>query len=144
MTALYTIGNFTIDDIVLHDGRLWIDQAGGNVLYSALGARVWLDQVGMIARLGNDLPEHFLSALNTLGLDLALVPTALPGILTGVMLAVARAAGETAPLLFTALFSDYWLTRNPMEPTPSLAVLIFDFSSSRRMASIAMILVALS
>lgn len=33
-----------------------------------------------------------------------LLPTALPGILTGVMLAVARAAGETAPLLFTALF----------------------------------------
>jgi phosphate transport system permease protein len=58
------------------------------------------------------------------------VPTALPGILTGVMLAVARAAGETAPLLFTALFSDYWLTINPMEPTPSLAVLIFDFSGS--------------
>jgi phosphate transport system permease protein len=58
------------------------------------------------------------------------LPTALPGILTGVMLAVARAAGETAPLLFTALFSDYWLTRNPMEPTSSLAVLIFDFSSS--------------
>jgi phosphate transport system permease protein len=58
------------------------------------------------------------------------LPTALPGILTGVMLAVARAAGETAPLLFTAMFSNYWLTRNPMEPTPSLAVLIFNFSSS--------------
>jgi phosphate transport system permease protein len=58
------------------------------------------------------------------------LPTALPGILTGVMLAVARAAGETAPLLFTALFSNYWLTRNPMEPTPSLAVLIYNFSSS--------------
>lgn len=58
------------------------------------------------------------------------LPTALPGILTGVMLAIARAAGETAPLLFTALFSDYWLTLNPMEPTPSLAVLIFNFSSS--------------
>jgi phosphate transport system permease protein len=58
------------------------------------------------------------------------LPTALPGILTGVMLAVARAAGETAPLLFTALFSDYWLTRNPSEPTASLAVLIFNFSSS--------------
>jgi phosphate transport system permease protein len=62
-------------------------------------------------------------------LDIVL-PTAMPGILTGVMLAIARAAGETAPLLFTALFSDYWLTRNLMEPTPSLAVLIFDFSSS--------------
>ena len=37
-----------------------------------------------------------------------LLPTAMPGILTGVMLAIARAAGETAPLLFTALFSNYW------------------------------------
>ena len=61
---------------------------------------------------------------------LVLLPTALPGILTGVMLAVARAAGETAPLLFTALMTDYWLTRNILEPTPSLAVLIFDFSTS--------------
>src|SRR5262249_26864826 len=59
-----------------------------------------------------------------------LLPTARPGILTGVMLAVARGAGETAPLLFTAAFSDYWLTRNLMEPTPSLAVLIFEFSRS--------------
>jgi phosphate transport system permease protein len=59
-----------------------------------------------------------------------ILPTALPGILTGVMLAVARAAGETAPLLFTALFSNYWLTTNPMEPTPSLAVLIYNFSGS--------------
>jgi phosphate transport system permease protein len=61
---------------------------------------------------------------------LVVVPTATTGILTGVMLAVARAAGETAPLLFTALFSDYWLTRDLMEPTPSLAVLIYNFSGS--------------
>jgi phosphate transport system permease protein len=61
---------------------------------------------------------------------LVVLPTAMPGILTGVMLAVARAAGETAPLLFAALFSDYWLTTNLMEPTPSLAVLVFDFSNS--------------
>jgi phosphate transport system permease protein len=58
------------------------------------------------------------------------LPTAMPGVLTGVMLAVARACGETAPLLFTALFSDYWLTRNLMEPMASLAVLIYDFSAS--------------
>ena len=60
------------------------------------------------------------------------VPTAFPGILTGVMLSVARAAGETAPLLFTALFSNYWLveegTLDLMKPTASLAVLIFKFS----------------
>lgn len=59
-------------------------------------------------------------------------PTALPGILTGVMLAVARAAGETAPLLFTALFSSYWLFEDGqmhlMAPTASLSVLIFNFS----------------
>jgi phosphate transport system permease protein len=59
-----------------------------------------------------------------------LVPTALPGIVTGVLLALARAAGETAPLLFTMTFSDYWLSRNLMEPTASLAVLIFNFSKS--------------
>ncbi len=59
-------------------------------------------------------------------------PTAMPGMITGVMLAIARAAGETAPLLFTALFSDYWLFQGGevalMEPTASLAVLIYNFS----------------
>jgi phosphate transport system permease protein len=62
------------------------------------------------------------------------LPTAMPGILTGVMLAVARAAGETAPLIFTALFSSYWLVDlgrlNLMKPTASLAVLIYNFSSA--------------
>jgi phosphate transport system permease protein len=58
------------------------------------------------------------------------LPTARPGLLTGVMLAVSRAAGETAPLLFTALFSDYWLRGRILQPTASLAVLIYDFSSS--------------
>jgi len=69
------------------------------------------------------------------------LPTAMPGVATGVMLAVARAAGETAPLLFTALFSDYWISRSApeflpktlgelMKPTASLAVLIYNFSGS--------------
>jgi phosphate transport system permease protein len=56
-----------------------------------------------------------------------ILPTARPGILTGVMLAIARSAGETAPLLFTALFSDYWI-RRLNEPAASLAVIIYDFS----------------
>lgn len=63
-----------------------------------------------------------------------LLPTAFPGVLTGVLLAVARAAGETAPLLFTALFSNYWLFQDHhlrlKEPTASMAVFIFNFSGA--------------
>ncbi|MBK8174510.1 MAG: phosphate ABC transporter permease PstA [Rhodospirillales bacterium] len=56
------------------------------------------------------------------------LPTGMPGILTGVMLAVSRVAGESAPLLFTALFSNYWLS-SLSEPTASLSILIYNFSS---------------
>lgn len=56
------------------------------------------------------------------------LPEALPAMMTGVMLAVARAAGETAPVLFTALFSQFW-ARSLMEPTASLAVLIYNFAT---------------
>jgi len=55
------------------------------------------------------------------------LPTGLPGILTGVMLAIAGAAGESAPLLFTALFSNYYISEL-MEPTASLSILIYNFS----------------
>ena len=56
------------------------------------------------------------------------LPDALPAIMTGIMLAVARAAGETAPVLFTALFSQNWI-HSLMEPTASLSVLIFNFAA---------------
>lgn len=56
------------------------------------------------------------------------LPDALPAIMTGIMLSVARAAGETAPLLFTALFSQYWMASLSQE-TASLSVLIYNFSS---------------
>jgi phosphate transport system permease protein len=56
------------------------------------------------------------------------VPTAAPAILTGVMLAIARAAGETAPIIFTALTTPYWI-RSLHEPTASMSVLIYNFST---------------
>jgi len=74
-----------------------------------------------------------MGATNTQVVWMVLLPTALPGILTGVMLALARAAGETAPLLFTALFSNYWLGTighiDIRQPTASLAVLIYNFAA---------------
>jgi phosphate transport system permease protein len=73
-----------------------------------------------------------MGATKTQTIWMVMLPTAMPAILTGVMLAVARGAGETAPLIFTALFSNYWpLVRghiNLMQPTPSLAVLIYNFA----------------
>ncbi len=51
------------------------------------------------------------------------------GVLTGVLLAVARIAGETAPLLFTALSNQFW-TSNLGEPMASLPVTIFKFAMS--------------
>ena len=56
------------------------------------------------------------------------LPAAVPAIITGATLAVARAAGETAPLLFTALFNQYY-NRSLFEPTASLAVLIYNFAT---------------
>jgi phosphate transport system permease protein len=55
--------------------------------------------------------------------------SALPGIMTGILLAIARAAGETAPLIFTALFSDNWFD-TLLSPTSSLSVLIYNYISS--------------
>jgi phosphate transport system permease protein len=43
------------------------------------------------------------------------------------MLGIAGAAGESAPLLFTALFSNYWI-ESLTEPTASLSILIYNFS----------------
>ena len=58
------------------------------------------------------------------------LPAATPAIITGVTLAVARAAGETAPLLFTALFTQFWPNWDNLlvEPTASLAVLVYNFA----------------
>jgi phosphate transport system permease protein len=55
--------------------------------------------------------------------------TALPGIMTGIMLAIARVAGETAPLLFTAFSNRFWAS-GLNEPIASLPVQIFTYAVS--------------
>lgn len=54
---------------------------------------------------------------------------ALPGILTGILLALARISGETAPLLFTALNNQYWST-DLTKPMASMPAVIFQFAMS--------------
>lgn len=58
------------------------------------------------------------------------LPTAFGGILTGTTLAVARAAGETAPLLFTSSIAGQFVDWNPSHSVQSLPLTIFEYSES--------------
>jgi phosphate transport system permease protein len=81
------------------------------------------------------VPLHLHEAALALGARRAtvagrvVVPTALPGIITGVLLAVARGLGETAPLLLT-IFGNQYLQWNPTKPMEALPLAIFNDSSS--------------
>jgi phosphate transport system permease protein len=58
-----------------------------------------------------------------------IVPAARKGIMTGMILGVARISGETAPLLFTALGNQFW-NASLKEPTASLPVVIFNYATA--------------
>jgi phosphate transport system permease protein len=58
-----------------------------------------------------------------------ILPSALPGILTGILVALARVAGETAPLLFTSFNSPYWST-NIFQPMASLTYQVWTYAQS--------------
>lgn len=58
-----------------------------------------------------------------------ILPTAAGGLSVAIMLAVALAAGQSAPVLLTALTSQFWL-ENLMQPTASLPVLVYTYGIS--------------
>jgi len=70
-----------------------------------------------------------LGATRTRAMFTVIVPAALPGIVTGILLALARIAGETAPLLFTAFGNRFWST-SLTQPIGSLTVQIFTYAIS--------------
>jgi phosphate transport system permease protein len=72
------------------------------------------------AGLGLGLPEWKV-------VSFIVIPTAFRGILTGIMLDLARVAGETAPLLFTAFSNRFW-SRGWLEPIASLPVMIYTYA----------------
>jgi phosphate transport system permease protein len=126
-------GVFAYGAIVLTTGG-YSAIAGGIALSILMLPTIILTSESAIAMVPAKMKEASigLGATGTQTAWMVLLPTAMPAILTGVMLAIARAAGETAPLLFTALFSNYWLNSGGrlslMQPTASLAVLIYNFS----------------
>jgi phosphate transport system permease protein len=69
-----------------------------------------------------------LGARNAVIARRVVVPTALPGVITGVFLAVARGLGETAPLLLT-IFGNQYMQWNPTKPMDALPLVIFNNSS---------------
>lgn len=58
---------------------------------------------------------------------MVILPSAMGGIITGALLAVARVAGETAPLLFTAFGNQFW-NLNPLQPTAAMSLQIFTYA----------------
>jgi phosphate transport system permease protein len=81
------------------------------------------------------IPDHLKEAGLALGLPYhkvilkVIVPCGMSGILSGIMLSIARIAGETAPLLFTA-FGNPYLNTNLAKPMQSLPLLIFNYATS--------------
>jgi phosphate transport system permease protein len=135
MTGMPSIlaGVFAYAAVVLVTGT-YSAPAGGVALAVLMLPTIVLtaeEALKMVPRITKDA-AHGMGCTHTQVIWNVVLPTALPGVLTGVMLAVARAAGETAPLLFTALFSNYWLVDHGrihlLQPTASLAVLIYNFS----------------
>lgn len=135
LTGLPSIlaGVFAYAAVVLLTGT-YSAPAGGIALALLMVPTVLLtaeEAMKMVPRIMKDA-AHGIGCTHSQVVTKVILPTAMPGIITGVILAVARAAGETAPLLFTALFSEYWLFQGgkvaPMQPTASLAVLIYNFS----------------
>jgi phosphate transport system permease protein len=125
------VGIFTYDLVVLGSKNLF------DFSYSAIAGGISLGilMLPIIALTTEEVlklvPNSLRLASSGLGgskfqtITRIILPTALPALVTGVLLAVSRGIGETAPLLFTALFAQDWAA-NLLSPTASLPILIFN------------------
>ncbi|MCC6659271.1 MAG: phosphate ABC transporter permease PstA [Phycisphaerales bacterium] len=105
--------------------------------WAGAGALAFI-MVPIVARTSEEMfrlvPDSYRQASAALGATRSqtilrvVAPAAAGTVVTGIMLAIARIAGETAPLLFTALGSRF-LTTNPSEPFPSLTVQVYTYAT---------------
>jgi sugar/nucleoside kinase (ribokinase family) len=68
--SIVLLGNLLVDDVVLADGTTRMGQAGGALLYGALGATLWGARPGLVSVLGDDYPADVLATLQQRGADL--------------------------------------------------------------------------
>lgn len=109
----------------------------GNFSALAGGVALAILMIPTITRTTEEMirlvPDSYREAALALGIQQwkttvrIVLPAALKGITTGILLAIARAAGETAPLLFTALGNRFWST-DIGQPIASLTVFIYDYA----------------
>ena len=68
---IVTVGGMRIDYLITREGQLRNGLMGGNALYSAAGASLWSDSVGVWAKIGRNYPEEWIDKLQNRGLDIS-------------------------------------------------------------------------
>jgi phosphate transport system permease protein len=124
------VGLFVYDIMVLQMGHFsgWAGSVALAILVVPVVVRTTEDMLTLV-------PNGLREAATALGapkwkvIVTVAYRAAMQGMLTGIMLAIARIAGETAPLLFTALNNQFWTT-NLNAPMANLPVVIFQFAMS--------------
>lgn len=70
MTLKYaTLGGLRIDYLITAQGEVGLGEMGGNALYSAVGARLWGQEVGIVARVAQNYPREWLERVAAAGID---------------------------------------------------------------------------
>ncbi|HEX9989506.1 MAG TPA: carbohydrate kinase family protein [Chloroflexia bacterium] len=69
MIRLVVCGGLRIDYLITVEGQARLAEIGGNAVYAAGGARVWVDHVGIVARAGTNYPKTWLTKLEVHGID---------------------------------------------------------------------------
>jgi phosphate transport system permease protein len=112
-----------------HSQSAWAGGIALSIVMLPLVSRTTMEVLALV-------PNHLREASYALGVSKwrtvlsVVLPTAKGGILTGTTLAVARAAGETAPLLFTCSIFGQTVSWDPSNSVASIPVIIFEYSES--------------
>ena len=112
-----------------HHQSAWAGGFALSVIMLPLVARTTMEVLALV-------PNSLREASYALGVSKwrtvlsVVLPAALGGIVTGTTLAIARAAGETAPLLFVCSIFGQVVSTDPSQPVASIPVIIFEYSES--------------